>query len=63
MVRLDLSFEDLLKPFQEKPPEKPKYFHFNLKDGQFHDAEIVTFRDKKGNTLVIKDRYGKLDGR
>lgn len=57
---LDLTVADLLPAYRDKPPEKPRFFHFHRKALEFQEAETIVFKCSGRPDYVIKDTYGTL---
>ncbi len=57
---LILTPENLAPAFKQKIPDNPKFFHFTgFTAAQFHEPDIIIFRQPGKPDLVLKDRYGK----
>lgn len=54
---LELTPEDFEPFVKKKRPDKLFYYHFNLNDQAFFDADVVLFRED-GKVTIMKDRYG-----
>lgn len=60
MTRLRLTRKELFKPFSAKlKGDEVNYFHLNIPEGAYHQADLVTFEDDDGKVYVLKNRFGE----
>jgi hypothetical protein len=55
--KLELGVNNLLPSFQKNPPDRPKFFHFTNSVREFHEADVIIFKQEGKPDLVLKDRF------
>jgi hypothetical protein len=60
-TQLILGVKDLLPSYQKTPPTEPRFYHFHCSAKDFHQADIIIFRQDNKPDYVIKDRHGRLE--
>lgn len=58
---LNLGVADLLPTYQKTPPDNPRFYHFKNSAKDFHEADIIIYRQEKKPDYIIKDRYGRFN--
>jgi hypothetical protein len=58
---LNLGVKDLLPAFEKNPPAEPRFYHFRVSAKNFHDADIIIYKQDSKADYVIKDRFGRLE--
>lgn len=59
--QLIIGVNDLLPSYQKNPPENPRFYHFKVSAVDFHEADIIIYRQDGRKDYVIKDRHGRLE--
>lgn len=59
--QLHLGVDDLLPTYQKTPPANPRFYHFKVSARNFHEADIILYKQDGKPDYVIKDRHGRLE--
>lgn len=58
---LNLGVKDLLPAYEKNPPTHPRFYHFMVSARNFHEADIIIYKQDGKPDYVIKDRHGRLE--